>query len=138
MPPLGRSTTAETIGSIEIVDVPRQLALPAGPLPLGAHHHRILDCSKIRRQLQYRDVVPVDEALARTTRWYVEHPLEPGGEIEERLGDAFDYANEDELIGRLEVLVAELAAFRDRPRNFGGHPYPHPVEPGLSRDHRNR
>lgn len=123
---------------IEIVDVPRQLALPPGPLPLGAHHHRLLDCSKIRRELGYRDVVPVDEALARTTRWYVEHPLEPGGEIEDRLGDAFDYAHEDELIGRLELLMAELAAFRDRPRSFGAHPYPHPVEPGLSRDHRNR
>jgi nucleoside-diphosphate-sugar epimerase len=123
---------------IEIVSVPRQLAFPAGPLALGGDHHTLLDLSKIRSQLGYRDVVPVEEALARTTRWYVEHPPEPGGEIEERLGDPFDYSAEDELIERFQAMMAELSPLADRRAGLHHHPYPHPTKAGLHRDHRNR
>jgi nucleoside-diphosphate-sugar epimerase len=130
---------ARSLGrEVEVFGLPRRLAVPAGPLPLGAYHHRILDLTKIRSQLGYRDVVPVEEALARTARWYVDHPPAPGGEFEQRLGDPFDYDYEDSLIDGLEAAMAELASGRDRPRVFSGHPYPHPVEPGLIRDHRNR
>lgn len=123
---------------IEIVAVPQALAFPAGPLALGTYHHMLLDLSKIRRQLGYRDVVPAEEALARTVRWYVEHPLEPGGEIEERLGDPFDYAAEDELIERFGAAMAELAQLANRRSGLHHHPYAHPTEAGLGRDHRNR
>ncbi len=124
--------------AIEIVSVPRQLASPSASLVLGAYHHTLLDLTKIRDQLGYRDVVPAVEALARTTRWYAEHPPEPGGEIEARLGDAFDYAAEDELIERFQALVAELMPPGDRQRGLQHHPYAHPTEAGLERDHRNR
>jgi nucleoside-diphosphate-sugar epimerase len=123
---------------IEIVNVPHELAFTSGPLALGSHHHTFLDLSKIRSQLGYRDIVPVEEALARTTRWYVEHPPEPGGEIEDRLGDSFDYAAEDALITRFQEMMAKLAPLADPHSDLRHHPYPHPTEPGLSRDHRNR
>ena len=123
---------------VEIVSLPQQLAIAARPMVLGGYHHTLLDLTKVRSQLGYRDVVPVEEALARTTRWYVAHRPEPGGEIEERLGDPFDYAAEDELIDRYLAMVTELAALGERRTGVGHHPYPHPTEPGLARDHRNR
>ena len=123
---------------VEIVNVPLRLAWPARPMLLGGSHHTVLDLTKIRTELGYRDVVPVEEALARTARWYVEHRPEPGGEIEERLGDPFDYAAEDALIDRYEAIVAELAGAGERRVGLGYHPYPHPTEAGLARDHRNR
>lgn len=123
---------------IEIVNLPRALAFPARPLALGWHSHALLDLTKIRRQLGYRDVVPAAEAMARTARWYVDHRPEPGGEIERRLGDPFDYAAEDELMDRFAAVTAELADLGQRRTGVSHHPYPHPVDPGLARDHRDR
>jgi nucleoside-diphosphate-sugar epimerase len=123
---------------VTVVNVPHELAFPARPLVLGGYHHKLVDLGKVRAQLGYRDVVPVQEALARTARWYVEHPPEPGGEIEERLGDPFDYEAEDELIRRFRAVVAELAPLGEAGRGFRPHPYAHPKEAGQGRDHRNR
>jgi len=123
---------------IEIVSMPHELAFPSRVLALGGSHHTLLDLTKIRSQLGYSDVVPVEEALARTTRWYLEHPLEKGGDIEAQLGDPFDYAAEDELIGRFQAMTAELTPLADRRSGLYHHPYPHPTEAGLGRDHRNR
>ncbi len=123
---------------VEIVNVPKELAFPARPMVLGGYHHTLLDLSKIRAQLGYCDVVPADEALRRTTRWYVEHRPERGGEIEQRLGDPFDYAGEDELMDRYRTMVAQLMPLGERPSGLAHHPYPHPTEAGLARDHRNR
>jgi nucleoside-diphosphate-sugar epimerase len=123
---------------VEIVNLPRALAFPARALSLGWHSHVVLDCTKVREHLGYRDVVPPVEALARTARWYVEHGPEPGGEIERRLGDPFDYAAEDELMERFAALAAELVSFGERRTGIAHHPYPHPNEAGLARDHRGR
>jgi nucleoside-diphosphate-sugar epimerase len=123
---------------VEIVDLPGPLARRAMPLVLAGAHHTLLDLTKIRRQLGYRDVVPADEALARTVRWYVEHPPVRGGEIEERLGDPFDYALEDRLMDRFQAAMVELEGIGDRHGGLQHHPYPHPNEAGLRRDHRNR
>jgi len=123
---------------IELVGVPQQLGAHPAVLALGARHHIHLDLTKIREQLGYRDVVSVEEGVARTTRWLVEHPPEPGGDIEERINDPFDYAVEDKLIERYQSMMTELtdlARRRDGPQH---HPYPHPTQPGLKRDHRNR
>ncbi|MBJ20162.1 MAG: epimerase [Deltaproteobacteria bacterium] len=122
----------------EIVSMPHALAFSTRVLALGGSHHTHLDLTKIRNQLGYSDIVPVEEALARTTRWYVEHSPKPGGEIEERLGDPFDYAAEDALIGRFQAAMTELAPLADRGSGLYHHPYPHPTQAGLSRDHRNR
>ena len=123
---------------VEIVNLPRELAFPAQAMSLGWHSHALLDLTKIREQLGYRDVVPAVEALARTVRWYVEHRPEPGGEIERRLGDPFDYEAEDELIARFAAFAADLASFATRRTGVAHHPYPHPTEAGLARDHRER
>ena len=130
---------AATMGcEVGIVNLPRELAFPARAMSLGWYSHVLLDLTKIRGQLAYRDVVPAVEALARTLRWYVEHRPAPGGEIERRLGDPFDYAAEDELVARFASFSADLAAFGSRRSGIAHHPYPHPTEAGLARDHRDR
>jgi len=96
---------------LEIVSMPYDLAVPARPLlaqPLPTH--RVLDLTRVRSVLGYRDVVPAREAIARTARWLAEHPPAPG-EIEEQvLTDPFDYAAEDQLIDAWRSAHAAVAA----------------------------
>lgn len=94
---------------LEIVSMPYEIAIPARPLltqPLP--RHRVLDLTRVRHDLGYRDVVPPRAAIASTARWLVEHPCEPGGMEEAVLTDPFDYAGEDALVaawrGALESL----------------------------------
>ncbi|MBK7947363.1 MAG: NAD-dependent epimerase/dehydratase family protein [Deltaproteobacteria bacterium] len=132
-------TIARALGrEVELVSLPHALAESTRALAIGGSHHKLLDLDKLRRGLGYRDVVPVEEALARTARWYVAHPPARGGETEQKLGDAFDYAAEDELMDRYLARVEELRPLAERSRLATHHPYAHPTEAGLVRDHRNR
>ena len=122
----------------EILCLPDPIAHPARPLiPLGCSaHHAFMDISKIRQQLGYCDVVPVEEALATTVRWYREHQPERGGEIEQKLQDPFHYAAEDQLAMLWKESVQRLAAVPfELPQHY--HPYAHPKAPGQP-DHRQR
>jgi nucleoside-diphosphate-sugar epimerase len=84
---------------LELVSMPYDLAPPARPLlELPLPTHRVLDLSRIRTELGYRDIVPAREAIPATARWLVDHPPERGGPIEAAIGDPFDYAAEDALI----------------------------------------
>ena len=91
---------------LEVVSMPWQLALPARPLMLQPlPTHRVLDLTKLKQQLGYRDVVTPREGLRRTVEWLVAHPLLAGGAEETILQDPFDYAAEDALIeGWTQVL----------------------------------
>lgn len=44
------------------------------------------------------------------TRWLVENPLEPGGPVEGRLQDPFDYDAEDALVAAWRRVKPELEA----------------------------
>jgi nucleoside-diphosphate-sugar epimerase len=84
---------------LEIVSMPYEVATPARPLltqPLPTH--RVLDLTRVRHDLGYRDMVPARAAIATTARWLAEHPCEPGGMEETVLTDPFDYAAEDALV----------------------------------------
>jgi nucleoside-diphosphate-sugar epimerase len=98
--------------------------------------------------LGYRDVLPAPEAIARTARWYAENPAD--ADLEQRLGDPFDYAWEDRMIDAAGAAMAcwegarrgngsdgELAR-SESGRRFRPHPYAHPKEAGVGRDHRGR
>lgn len=125
---------------IELVSYPRAAAAPAyfwgvgrnleymgegGPPPT---HHKLLDTAKIRRQLGYRDPVPFGEAVSRTVRWYLDHPLERGGPEEARIGDPFDYAGEDEYARQLREFQARLSELPIGQVVFQ-HSYEHPKAP---------
>jgi hypothetical protein len=108
---------------LEILSLPMELALPAQPLlSHETAHHRLLDLSKLRRELGYRDVVAPAEGLRRTVAWLLANRPEPGGLTERILGDTFDYAAED----RLAELARELLA-RGRAVEYAARP-----GPGLS------
>lgn len=89
-------------------------------------HHAVLDVGKAKRQLGYRDVVAVDEALERTVRWYMDNPIPPGGEAELNLGDPFDYAYEDQLVAlyrrQLESMREDIAEMAHK-EVVWHHPY---------------
>jgi nucleoside-diphosphate-sugar epimerase len=94
---------------LEIVSMPYEIAIPARPLlaqPLPTH--RVLDLTRLRRDLGYRDAVPARTAVARTARWLAEHPCEPGGMEETVLTDPFDYPAEDALIAAWRRALASL------------------------------
>jgi nucleoside-diphosphate-sugar epimerase len=123
--------------TIEIKPVPLAVANIANPLLL--HHttgHNMLDLHRIRTDLGYRDVVPSVEAIRRTVRWLLDHPVEPGSHAATMLGDPFDYAAEDRLAALLDRSISEMAEFAytnmARP-----HPYAHPKERNTA-DHHGR
>lgn len=66
--------------------------------------HVIVDLTKIKTQLGYRDVVPVEEAMPAYLRWLADNPTAPDSSEAAWLGDVFDYAKEDELIARTKAV----------------------------------
>lgn len=104
----------------------------ATPPQLLYRHHWSPSVDKIKSQLGYRDVVDVEEALARTVAWYMDNPLAPGAEEEQNLGDPFDYAYEDGVIAAFERAQAgfadAIATLTPKPTAWR-HPYQKPAPP---------
>ena len=103
----------------------------------GASHHQLMDLGKVVHELGYQDVVKPLDAIARTVEWYLENP--PAKEATPRLdrGYPYNYEAEDRLVEIMAKATAEMAAvpFEEEPVS---HPYPHPKQPGLDRDHKKR
>jgi len=120
----------------ELVEMPALLARPSRPYA-GRTHHKVLDLTKIKTELGYRDVVPVEEAVRRTVEWYLEHRPQPGGEEERQLKDPFNYEAEDRFI---QAYKESMERILQTPwsREKWRHPYPHPKEPGKLRDEAGR
>jgi nucleoside-diphosphate-sugar epimerase len=69
------------------------VAVPKGKLPVGLNTDQdlVVDSTRIRAELGYREVVQPDDALRETVRWEQNHlPEEP-----------VDYAREDALLAEL-------------------------------------
>jgi len=123
----------------ELIEMPFDM-LPKGfraaPPLLLFRYHRVMDISKIKLQLGYRDQVPVKKALETTVQWYLERPPERKGELEQNLGDPFDYEYEDRLI---EIYRTYCLTARDEISQVPAkeiiwrHPYPHPQKRGDTR-----
>ena len=124
-------------GDIELVSFPPALGRPAwywgigrslrwghdgSPPPTG---HLLISMDKAKEDLGYRDLVGFEDATKQTVEWYLDNPPADGGEEEQQLSDAFDYAAEDKF----------LAAYDDFARSCGEidfedvqyrHQYDHP------------
>jgi hypothetical protein len=125
--------------SIEIVNFPDEAAGPARPYRLREHsYHWMTDISKLKSELGYRDVLPVQQALPQTVQWYLQHPPERGGEIEKRLADPFDYEMEDRLVEIQRDAISRMKQIAFSTQKPRPHPYAHPKSPGEGRDHRER
>jgi nucleoside-diphosphate-sugar epimerase len=128
---------------IRLVNYPREAAAPAYFWGVGRNleymgqegapptHHKLLDISKMKSELGYRDVVPFEEAVRRTVAWYMENPLERGGSEEERIGDPFDYAGEDAFREALDGFLGTVAALPLKGVVFQ-HSYEHPKAPATT------
>jgi nucleoside-diphosphate-sugar epimerase len=82
---------------IELVDMPYDAATPCHSLWQHDRNNRLVSVDKAKHELGYADQVGEFAALEQTVRWLVEHSLTP--ELEEQLGDPFDYDREDSLTG---------------------------------------
>jgi nucleoside-diphosphate-sugar epimerase len=112
---------------VDFVDCPGWLAHRVYGGQIG--FHQVLDTSKIRERLGYTDKVPLLEALADTATWWRDNPPERGGEVEQKLGDAFDYEAEDRLIEHLLKSASELDLLASRATQ-SAHPFRHPKKEG--------
>jgi len=120
----------------DTVDLPFEL-LPKGfraaPPVLLYPYHRVMDTRKLKEQLGYREIIPVEQGLEETVRWYLDHPRLAGGEEERNIRDPYDYEYEDRVIEiyrkqqqKISRALAELPA----PEVTWRHPYPHPQKRG--------
>jgi nucleoside-diphosphate-sugar epimerase len=91
----------------EYIDLPWPLAKPCH-MWATSERHVVLDNSKIKKELGYRDVIPAKEGLKRTVQWFLEHRPEPGGEIELQLRDPFKYDVEDKIIQEWEKASGKI------------------------------
>ena len=94
-------------------------------------YHRVVDVTKIKEQLGYRELVPVEKGLELSVRWLLKNPLARDGDIEKSLGDPFDYAVEDKLIQIYSIAKEQLTQqFWEAPEAeiAWRHPYAHPKE----------
>lgn len=92
----------------ELVGMPAELAVPARPLQMGYRSlHRVMDTSKLRERLGYRDIVPARQAVRLAARWLVENPPERGGSEESALQDPFGYDAEDTLVAWWKAAIAD-------------------------------
>jgi nucleoside-diphosphate-sugar epimerase len=93
--------------AFEIVSMPYELATPSHPFLLhGDSDHRVTPPDKIRRTLNYRDVVDVETAVTTTARWLAAHRLTAAQEAP--LGDPFDYDTEDRLIATWRKVMSRF------------------------------
>ncbi|HEX2171284.1 MAG TPA: epimerase [Dehalococcoidia bacterium] len=125
-------------GTLEVFSMPDRLAKPAHVLSAlqSETGHALLDLTKVREQLGYRDVVPARQALREAVEWLVEHPLTP--ESHPNFRDPFNYEAEDRLITAYQRAVEQVereAPFEVPPTV---HSYAHPKQPGVTTDHRGR
>ena len=82
-----------------MVDIPSALAPPA-QICGGNMNHRILDLTRIKVELGYRDIVLPEEGLRRTVEWLVNNrPDRVAAKEEERLIlDPFDYEDRKSVV----------------------------------------
>ena len=101
-------TIANEMGhKFEYIDMPWALAKPCH-MWATSEFHLVLDNTRIKKELGYRDVVPAKEGLKRTVQWFLAHHPEPGGEIEQQLRDPFQYDIEDRIIQEWEKTYGKI------------------------------
>ncbi len=127
--------------SWELIDVPFEFALPSWPSaarwhPGGPFEHGLTDITKIKVELGYKDIVPVEKGIEKTVRWLLENRPKPGGPEETALGGRFDYALEDKLIQHCKEFQEKAKALPFAVEFK--HSYDHPKKPGEVQTMMNR
>lgn len=123
-------------GDMQVYSMPERLAKPARALsPLqNVPSHCLLDTSKIRALLGYKDVIPAREALLESIQWLLSNPIAD----DQFSRDPFNYAAEDRLIAAYEKAIEEIERVAPFELPEASHLYAHPKKPGLELDHKGR
>jgi len=98
-------------GGLEVRSLPGDLPSPGWALIAFRYQlapHCILDTSRIRDELGYRDVMPAVKGLEETVEWMLDHRDQL--RAHPHLTDPFDYAAEDRLMAAYESCLERLAA----------------------------
>jgi nucleoside-diphosphate-sugar epimerase len=113
----------------EFVDMPLSIIQKgysyAHPAALMYPFHQVMDIAKIKSELAYQDVVPVEQAMEQTVKWYLENRPAPGSQLEKNIMDPFDYATDDRLLKQLDSTWDQLRRSVGTEYTFR-HPYAHP------------
>jgi nucleoside-diphosphate-sugar epimerase len=114
----------------EFVDMPWDTGWPCHPFYRHIRRHSVVESQLIRQELGYTDPVPMDLGMQRTVDWIMANKPEPGGELEQQIGDPFAYDKEDELIKRWQGATATLSDIESPLPSEHRHFYRHPKVPG--------
>lgn len=101
-------------GSLEIVSVPGDVPSPGWALMVfhySGSPHVIVDTTKIRSLLHYRDAMPAREGLSQTVKWIVDNRADAGSWS---VLDPFDYDAEDKFHEVWRASTAGLGDVADR------------------------
>lgn len=120
-------------GKLDLVSLPEELAAPFHQL-LKPHHHMLVDTTKIRQKLGYRDVITPNDALKEAIEWCRVNPVTR--EKYPNFPDPFAYEDEDRIVEDYRRELARLKA-ASRPNTAAVHGYAHPKKSGGP-DHRQR
>jgi len=104
---VAQAIAGELGAELELVEVPAQAA--RGLFPLAEKSNLVLDMSKAKMLLGYRDVLDVEAATRATARWLFENPGF-GSSVAPAFGGSFDYALEDRLIEARQVADQAYSA----------------------------
>jgi hypothetical protein len=126
-------------GSIEVVSIPSELcSLTQATLTslAGYSPHTLLDMTKARELLGYRQAISAADQIAVTVEWMQRNP--PDVSTLTAWVDPLDYAREDALIAAYGRAASAIKA--DIPFEPGQlhHPMPHPKERRDGVDERGR
>ena len=115
-------------GVTEMLSMPDAIAYPARVLtPMAtASGHWLLDGSKARAQLGYRDIVPPRQAFSQQVAWLAANPPARCDR------DPFDYAAEDRLIALWQDALGRVLREADFPLPDATHNYDHPTVPARN------
>ncbi|MER5437698.1 hypothetical protein [Streptomyces sp. NPDC002790] len=116
---------------VELVDLPYDVATPAHPYYRGGQQHRVVLGERIRSDLGYEDRYDAASALQQTVDSLLSASDTDINEIEEQLGDPFDYAQEDQLIDWWRRTRDDGPRPAGQPFRYA-HIYRHPTGPGES------
>ncbi|WP_445181831.1 hypothetical protein ACTXG6_25140 [Pseudonocardia sp. Cha107L01] len=132
-------TVAGLLGAeLEFVGIPSVMAPSAlvELYPPTGRPHMLLDATKAKVELGYRQVISAHEAMRQTLDWFTENPVTP--EAYPMYPAKFDYPLEDRLIAAYAAAIGWVHEQAPDEAPPTAHPMPHPKTPALARDERGR
>lgn len=132
-------TVAGLLGAeLDFVGIPSVMAPSAlvELYPPSGRPHMLLDATKARVELGYRQVITAHQAMREAVDWFLAHPVT--AEEYPMYPAKFDYAMEDRLITAYAAAVERVRAQAPDQAPPTAHPMPHPKAPALARDERGR